>query len=109
MHGSADDCKRAATISDGIRSLQQLLQRLAHGGDRLRLAAGAPRRARDPLDELGRGAAAGASSPTADEIIPAPAVKLVVGSIRMKLPVTRLSPYRSKNSGRAAEITTDPI
>ena len=45
---------------------------------------------------------------TAPRIMPAPAVKFVDGSIRMKLPVLRLSAYRSKTIGRAVETVDRP-
>jgi hypothetical protein len=42
-------------------------------------------------------------------IIPAPAVKFVAESIRMKLPVSRFCPYGSKSSGRVVVMTALPI
>src|SRR5262245_10442977 len=50
-----------------------------------------------------------ASSRTALTIMPAPAVKCVPGSTRMKLPVARFCWYGSKTSGRAVETVTVPI
>ena len=42
-------------------------------------------------------------------IMPAPTVALVIGSIRMKLPMVRLRRYGSQKIGFCASITTAPI
>ena len=73
-------------------SCQQLLERLADRFDRLGVVT--PRRAPARASRsaaLGRAAPTCALVATASAIMPAPAVKFVAGSIRMKLPVPRFS------------------
>ena len=69
-------------------SCQHLLERAPDGFDRLGVGGRAAREVRQPLGGARpRRVAAASSLATALVIMPAPAVKFVAGSIRMKLPV----------------------
>ena len=92
--GHARDAPFEQLLRDRVqrcRSCEDFLEQAPHGLDRVAIAGGRARRARQPIRGRELLHVLARAGSTACAIMPAPAVALVAGSMTMKLPVTRLS------------------